>query len=430
MTHASTTAPSTSLGALRQVPYMGVIHVVAEAVKLGFTNGDPDWCNLGQGQPEVGEMAGAPPRITKVEMSPEDAAYGPLEGTPELREAVAATYNRLYRQGKDSQYTGANVSIASGGRLALTRAFAALGDVRVGYPTPDYTAYQDMFETHLSRLEPIVLPSSPEDGWRLSPATIAAAADSEKLSAFLFSNPCNPTGAVVSGDELAAYAEVARTRNLTFLADEFYSHFIYSPTDGEDYEPGAGPVSLAAHIEDVERDPIVIFDGLTKSYRYPGWRIGWVIGPSAMVETMARTASAIDGGPSRIAQRAALEVLEPARADQETTALRQVFCTKRNLMIRRLKAMGIRFANESESTFYCWGSIADLPQPFDDAETFFRRALDRKVMTVPGAFFDVNPGNRRPAPSPLRQWMRFSFGPPIDNLTLGLDRLEALLRER
>jgi aspartate/methionine/tyrosine aminotransferase len=149
-----------------------------------------------------------------------------------------------------------------------------------------------------------------------------------------------------------------------------------------------------------------------------------------MVETMARTASAIDGGPSRIAQRAALEVLEPARADQETTALRQVFCTKRNLMIRRLKAMGIRFANESESTFYCWGSIADLPQPFDDAETFFRRALDRKVMTVPGAFFDVNPGNRRPAPSPLRQWMRFSFGPPIDNLTLGLDRLEALLRER
>jgi len=48
------------LGALREVPYMGVIFVVAEAVKLGFRNGHHDWCNLGQGQPEVGEMAGAP----------------------------------------------------------------------------------------------------------------------------------------------------------------------------------------------------------------------------------------------------------------------------------------------------------------------------------------------------------------------------------
>ena len=157
MAHPTTSTPDAGLGALRQVPYMGVIHVVAEAMKLGFTNGDPDWCNLGQGQPEVGEMAGAPPRITSVEMKPEDAAYGPLEGTGELREAVAAHYNRLYRHGKESQYTAANVSVASGGRLALTRAVAALGHVRVGYPTPDYTAYQDMIETHLARLAPVLV---------------------------------------------------------------------------------------------------------------------------------------------------------------------------------------------------------------------------------------------------------------------------------
>jgi len=425
----TTTSPDAELGALRQVPYMGVIHVVAEAMKLGFTNGDPDWCNLGQGQPEVGEMAGAPPRITSVEMEPEDAAYGPLEGTLELRTVIAHHYNRLFRQGKESQYTAANISVASGGRLALTRAVAALGHVRVGYPTPDYTAYQDMLETHLARLEPVMLPAKEECGWRISAEELAEASSAENFDAYLFSNPCNPTGAVIAGEELAGYAEISRTQNLTILADEFYSHFIYSPTESGDSSPGDGPVSLAAHVEDVERDPIVLFDGLTKNYRYPGWRIGWVVGPSAMVETMARTASAIDGGPSRVAQRAALEVLEPARADQETTALREVFCAKRNLMIRRLKAMGVRFANESESTFYCWGSIADLQEPFNDAETFFRRALDRKVMTVPGKFFDVNPGGVRPGPSPLLQWMRFSFGPPMENLELGLDRLEAMLAE-
>ncbi len=59
-----------------------------------------------------------------------------------------------------------------------------------------------------------------------------------------------------------------------------------------------------------------------------------------MIEAMARTASAIDGGPSRVAQRAAMEALEPDRADQETHALREVFCAKRNLMVERLKALG------------------------------------------------------------------------------------------
>ncbi|HZJ70944.1 MAG TPA: pyridoxal phosphate-dependent aminotransferase, partial [Planctomycetota bacterium] len=78
---------------------------------------------------------------------------------------------------------------------------------------------------------------------------------------------------------------------------------------------------------------------------------------------------------------------------------------------------------------YVWGSIAGLPAPLDDADVFFRRALERKVLTVPGRFFDINPGKLRSGPSPLAQWMRFSFGPPRDNVELGLDRLAALVAE-
>ena len=70
-TRSSQAAPD--LGALREVPYMGVIFVVAEAMKLGFVNGHADWCNLGQGQPEVGPMRGAPKRVDspKMEMTTE-----------------------------------------------------------------------------------------------------------------------------------------------------------------------------------------------------------------------------------------------------------------------------------------------------------------------------------------------------------------------
>lgn len=413
-----------SMGAFRSVPYMGVIWVVAEASKLGFTNGDPDWCNLGQGQPEVGEMEGAPPRISSIAMEPHDHAYGPINGTTELREAVAAHYNRLYRQGKSTQYTADNVSIAAGGRLALTRAFAALGEGRLGYQVPDYTAYEDMIDTHRHRFRPVGLFAAESDGFALPPDKLAQAITEQELTAFLLSNPCNPTGQVIRGEALSEYLSIARANHTTLFLDEFYSHFIYN-----DSSPADGPVSAAAYIEDVQTEPVLIIDGLTKCFRYPGWRVGWVLGPAEMIETLGRAASAIDGGPGQPIQRAAIEVLEPARADQETDALRAGFSAKRNLMIERLSEMGVRFAHESDATFYLWGCLDGLPEPLNNVETFFRSALERKVLTVPGRFFDVNPGKERPDPSPLANWMRFSFGPPMDNIVLGLDRLAKMVGE-
>ena len=413
---------------LRHIPYMGVIYVVAEAMKLGFYNGHPDWCNLGQGQPEVGEMAGAPPRLDRIDLHPGDHAYGHINGTDAMCQRVADHYNRLFRQGKASQYGPENVAVAAGGRLILTRIFAALGHVRVGYQTPDYTAYEDMLDAHRHRVEPVHLPTSAEEGFVISPERFERTVAAENLGAFVFSNPCNPTGQVVQGQDLAGYVETSRRHGCALISDEFYSHFIYT-SDGK---PGAGPVSAAAYVEDVNRDPVLVIDGLTKSYRYPGWRLGWAVGPADWIDTLGRAASAIDGGPSQPIQRAALEVLEPERADQETDALRVEFARKRKLMVERLSALGIRSApaqgtGNGMGTFYVWASLEDLPAPFNDADEFFRRALERKVMTVPGRFFDVNPGRQRTGRSPQHAWMRFSFGPPYANVEMGLDRLAEML---
>lgn len=414
--------PTGPRGAFREAPYMGVIFVVHEAVKRGFYNGHPEWCNLGQGQPEVGVIDGAPPRLDHVSIQPADHAYGPLEGIPELREVVAAHYNRLYRRG-EQPYAAKNVAIVQGGRLGLTRALAALGPVVVGYQTPDYTAYEDMLSLHLARIDTVAVRTRPEDGFVLDPDRFEAAVVEHGISAFVLSNPCNPTGALIEAERLRAIVGIARKRHVTLLLDEFYSHFVYT----ESGAAGAGPVSGAQHVIDVERDPVVLIDGLTKSFRYPGWRMGWAVGPSAMIESMARLASSIDGGPSRIAQRAAIEVLAPERADLETKALRVAFAKKRELMLSTLKRLGVRFPLEPRGTFYCFGDLSDLPAPYSNAMEFFWRALDRQVMTVPGDFFDVNPGKYRHAPSPYAHWMRFSFGPPIDNVRLGLDRLTKML---
>src|SRR2546429_1480165 len=116
---------SSPVSAFRSVPRTGVIFVTSEAERLGYRSSDPTWCNLGQGQPETGPLPGAPPRVQHVEIDVDDQEYAPVAGILELREAIAALYNQLYRRGLKSQYTAENVSVSGGGRAALTRAAAA-----------------------------------------------------------------------------------------------------------------------------------------------------------------------------------------------------------------------------------------------------------------------------------------------------------------
>src|SRR5258708_3884898 len=106
--------------AFRTVPRTGVIFVTTEAQRLGFSPLDPEWCNLGQGQREAGEVAGAPPRVKHVDVALDDQEYAPIPGVWQLREAVASLYNALYRRGLRSQYRPENVCISGGGRAALT----------------------------------------------------------------------------------------------------------------------------------------------------------------------------------------------------------------------------------------------------------------------------------------------------------------------
>ena len=80
-----------SIPGFRPVPFTGVIYVMAEAARRGFRYGHPDWCNLGQGQPETGPLPGAPPRVHQVEIGVDDQEYAPIPGIWELRRAVADT---------------------------------------------------------------------------------------------------------------------------------------------------------------------------------------------------------------------------------------------------------------------------------------------------------------------------------------------------
>jgi aspartate/methionine/tyrosine aminotransferase len=303
-----------------------------------------------------------------------------------------------------------------------------LGSINLGHFLPDYTAYEELLDIFKAFTAiPILLDG--DRGYAFTAEDLRREILGRGLSAILMSNPCNPTGKLVGGEELERWVHAARDLDCTLLLDEFYSHYIYRG------RPNMLPVESAArYVQNVDKDPIVLFDGFTKNWRYPGWRVTWAVGPRQVVDTLASAGSFLDGGGSKPLQRAAIPLVSEAHVTAETRAIQTAFRAKRDRLVPALEKLGVRFDRVPDGTFYAWGSVAALPPPLDDGMGFFRAALERKVITVPGEFFDVNPGKRRAhhggRTSRFRDHVRFSFGPSMATLDLALARLEALVAGR
>lgn len=411
----------TIIPGFRAVPRTGVIYVMNRAQHLGFSYSNPEWANLGQGAPEAGALPGAPERIEQVDMDTLTQEYAPVPGLKALRQKVADFYNQIYRQGKGSQYSWENVCISGGGRQGLTRIVAALGQINIGHFIPDYTAYEEMLHTFRGFI-PIPIQLKEKYQFKLTHAALSEHIEGMGLGALLFSNPCNPTGQVIEGAALDLWLNTMREQEVIGIVDEFYSHFIYGPDDA------ARMVSAAEYVEDVDRDPVVIIDGITKNWRYPGWRVSWTLAPKSVIEQISSAGSFLDGGANHPLQKKALELLEPELALQETRAIQRVFKEKRQFVLQRLREIGLQVKVEPEGSFYIWANLANLPPEINTGLRFFEAGLREKVITVPGEFFDVNPGKRRRSKK-FENYTRISFGPELSKVKQGLDALERVIRK-
>jgi hypothetical protein len=417
------TTEQPAFAAFREVPRTGVIYVTTEAQRRGYSTSSSDWANLGQGMPESGPLPGSPPRIDELPVREGDHEYAPVAGLWELREAIAGYYNELFRRGMGSKYSAENVAVSGGGRSALTRVAASLGHINLGHFLPDYTAYEELLDV-FRLFSPIPILLEGDRGYAFSAADLRREIMGRGMSAILLSNPSNPTGKAIGGEMLDEWVRVARELDCALILDEFYSHYVWRPD-----LVAQGMIETAArYVGDVDRDPVVILDGLTKNWRYPGWRVTWTVAPKKVIEGVASAGSFLDGGGSRPLQRKAVELLAPTAAMAETKAIHAEFSKKRNKLLNGLRDLGFTVDLPPEGTFYIWASAQHLPSSISDGMSFFRAALDRNVITVPGEFFDVNPGKRRGGrPSRFRRHLRFSFGPPMARLELALDRFRELI---
>jgi aspartate aminotransferase len=271
-----------------------------------------------------------------------ETKYTDVSGTQALRKAVAAKFKR--DSGID--YKPEEVMVSTGAKQVLFNAMLATlnaGD-EVIIPSPCWVSYPDIVT--LADGKPVLVPCSQNNGFKLRAEDLEAAI-TPKTRWFMLNNPCNPTGAGYSAEELKPICEVLmRHPHVWALTDDIYDSLVYG-----DFRP-----ATIVAVEPRLKDRTLTVHGVSKAYAMTGWRIGFAGGPVALIKAMDKLQSQSTSNPNSIAQAAAIEALT---GQQETVeAMRKVFEQRRDLVVEMLnQAPGVHCSNP-EGAFYVYPSIA------------------------------------------------------------------------
>ena len=302
-------------------------------------------------------------------------AYAPSGGTPELLDAVRGYYARI-----GVELERGDILPTSGGSEALQMTMATLlddGDELL-VPEPYYPNYHTSVTLAGAKVHPIT--TKPEEGYRYAVRERVEAEINEHTRAILISNPGNPTGAVLTPEELKLMLDIAREHDLFIVCDEVYREFVY----------GGEPLMSGLQFPGYEQNVIVI-DSVSKRFSACGARVGMLISKNkefmaqAMKWCQCRLCSAtVDQSAS-----AALYGLDPSYFDE----VRQEYKNRRDTLMRCLKKIPGVVCQEPKGAFYVMAAL-----PIDDADTFQQwllRDFDDKgdtVMFACGEPFYSTPG--------------------------------------
>ena len=360
--------------------------------------------NLGQGFPDVD----GPPAVSEAAIAAIRAGhnqYPPGQGVAELRLAVADHQRRHYGLDVDPDA----VLVTTGATEALAAAILALtgpGDEVITLE-PFYDSYAGVIALAGARHVPVGLVAGP-DGFRLDVAALRAAA-SPRTRLLLVNSPHNPTGTVLTDDELGALAQVAVERDAIVLTDEVYEHLTY---DGAVHRPLASLPGMA------QRTLTVSSAG--KTFSFTGWKIGWVHGPDPLVtavRTVKQYLTYVSGAPFQPAIAAALA------DDEAPRALAASLAERRDLLCAGLEAAGFT-VTPPRGTYFV---VADgAPLGFTDGAELCRRLPGLAgVVAIPMTAF-CRPGSATHAA--LQSSLRFTFVKRADVLREASARLARLAR--
>ena len=355
----------------------------------------PDCISLGVGEPDF-----------KTPWSIRDTAIRTLEqgrtrytanaGLKELREEICRYLKRRFAL----TYSEDNVVVTVGGSEAIDLAIRALvepGD-EVIIPEPCFVCYEPI--TSLTGGVPVHVATRAEDQFRLTAEELKKAI-SPRTKRLIMPYPNNPTGSIMTREDLEKIADVLRGTNIMVLSDEIYSELTYG---------AERHVSIASLPDMAERT--IVVNGFSKTYAMTGWRLGYAVGPRPVIKVMTKIHQSCIMSAPTTSQYAAITALRSC--DDEVAAMRAEYNARRRYVVKKLNDMGLTCFNP-EGAFYVFPYIGRSGL---SSEAFCTGLLsEQHVAIVPGsAFGGCGEG-----------YARISYAYSVDHLTKAMERIRRFL---
>ncbi|MBB5072754.1 aspartate/methionine/tyrosine aminotransferase [Saccharopolyspora gloriosae] len=384
---------SDSLAAAQRanVPPFQVMEVLTAAAARQRSRGDV--VSLAAGQPS----SPAPRAVREAAaeaLQRHSLGYTEQLGLPELRDAVASHYHRDGGPAVERDEVVMTTGASGGFLLAFLSAFDA-GD-RVALARPGYPAYRNILRA--LGCEVVELPC--DESTRFQPTVAMLEELDEPVQGLIVASPANPTGTVLTGDELAELAGWCDERGVQLISDEIYHGIGY----GE-------PLRSAREFS----TEAIVVNSFSKFWCMTGWRLGWMLVPPRLRRAVDSLTGNFTLCPPALSQYGAIAAFG---ADAYAEAAEHVrrYETNRELLLSGLAELGIKRVAPADGAFYAYADIGDLT---DDSALWCHRLLEETgVAVVPGADFDPERGDR---------FVRMSFAGATEDIAESVARLASWL---
>ncbi len=330
--------------------------------------------------------------------------YTPVAGYMDLREAVCGKFRR--DNGLD--YQPENIIISTGAKQSLANAVLSLVDEgdEVIIPTPFWVTYSELVK--IARGKVVEVKSTAARGFKISAAELEAAI-TPKTTLFLFSSPCNPSGAVYNREELAALAAVLEKHpGIYIISDEIYEYINFT-----------GPHQSIAQFDAI-RDRVVLVNGLSKGFAMTGWRLGYIAANAEIAKACEKVQGQFTSGANAMTQRAAITALTTDL--RPTREMVKEFARRRLRVLERVREIpGLR-CPEPDGAFYVFPDVSDYFGKSDGGQVI-RNASDFSLYLLHSGHVSSVMGDAFGEP----RCVRFSFANSMEKIEEGWNRIKAAL---
>ncbi len=346
---------------------------------------------------EVGQPSGrAPDSVIAAAhraLAEDGLGYTLALGIEPLRERIARDYRDRHGIAIAAESVAVTTGSSAGFLLAFLAAFAA-GD-RVAVAAPGYPAYRNILKA--LDIDCVAVPVGPASRWQLTAPVLAAAlaADGGRLDGVVVASPSNPTGSMLSAEELAELADWCEANGVRLISDEIYHGITYG-------DAAATAAGRGGHA--------VVINSFSKYYAMTGWRLGWMVLPPDMRRAVECLQQNLFISPPTLSQLAAMAVFDCG--DELDARIRQYRCN-RDILLAELPQAGFAKLAPADGAFYLY---ADIAERTNDAAEFCRRMLaETGIATTPGTDFDPFGGHRT---------LRFSYAGATGHMVEAVRRLK------